>query len=120
MRSGRDRDVVAYHHVLHNEARDTLRDVRVYLTVPENDDDQAIESDRIEPFGRDVHVSNRRDEYGNQLKRVAIAEIKSGEDMRIGSSCEVILRPPARVDVSRKSRKSYDGGESDAGLSGPE
>ncbi|HPF39784.1 MAG TPA: transglutaminase domain-containing protein [Phycisphaerae bacterium] len=99
---------VAYHHVLRNRSRDTLRDVRVYLTVPSNDDYQTIEGFRVEAFGRPVHISNRHDEYGNTLKRVAIPEIKPGEEARVGFTCEVTLRTPKQADVSGASKGSYD------------
>lgn len=102
-----DRYEIAYHHVLRNRTKEPQRDVRVYLTVPPNDAYQAIEDFRVETFGNNVHISNRHDEYGNALKRVAILEIKPGEEVRVGFSCKVVLRPPPVARLGRKSKKSY-------------
>lgn len=104
---GGNRYEIAYHHVLRNHTKQPLRDVRVYLTVPPNDDYQAIEGFRVETFGNTVHISNRRDEYGNELKRVAIAEINPGEEVRVGFSCVAILRPPATASLTGQSKKTY-------------
>lgn len=110
-----DRYEIVYHHVLRNRTKEPQRDVRVYLTVPPNDAYQTIEGFRVETFGNNVHISNRRDEYGNALKRVAIAEIKPGEEARVGFSCEVVLRPPPVARrLGRKSKKSY--ADADKGL----
>lgn len=103
-----ERYEVAYHHVLHNGSPGVLRNVKVYLTVPADDDYQTIEGFRIETFGKPFHISNRRDEYGNALKRVVIPEIKPGEHVRVGFTCEALLRPPKQANLLKKTKGSYE------------
>ncbi len=102
-----ERYEIAYHHVLRNHTKQPLRDVRVYLTVPPSDGYQSIGGFRVETFGHDVHISNRRDEFGNALKRVVIPEIAAGAEVRVGFSCEAVLRPPTVARFDSPPKKSY-------------
>jgi transglutaminase-like putative cysteine protease len=90
---------VTYHHVLRNKTDAILKDVVVYLPVPESDAYQQVTEFRVER-DRPVHISNRTDEFGNKIKRVAIAEIAPKTDVEVGFSCLVSLQPPAVVEVN--------------------
>jgi transglutaminase-like putative cysteine protease len=91
---------VCFHHTLHNRTDRELRDVRVYLPVPQSDAYQRIADFRVE---RDtpVHITNRTDGFGNKLKRVTIGSIPPGASVRVGFSCTVALSEPMKVDLGR-------------------
>lgn len=89
---------VFYHHVVRNKTDRELKDVIVYVPVPESDEYQQVEGFRIERRVP-VHISNRTDAFGTRIKRVAVSSLPPGSEVEIGFSCVVRLGPPVRVSL---------------------
>lgn len=89
---------VTYHHVLRNKTDAVLKEVIVYLPIPESNEYQQVTDFRVER-DRPVQISNRTDEFGNKIKRVAIADFPAKGEVEVGFSCLVTLRQPAKVEV---------------------
>ncbi len=89
---------VVYHHLLRNKTDSELKDVVVYVPVPQSTPYQQVTDFAVERTAA-VHISNRTDEFGNKIKRVAIASIPPKGEVEVGFSCVVSLGPAARVDI---------------------
>lgn len=87
---------IVYHHKLRNRTQAPLKEVVVYLPVPQSDEYQQVRDFRVER-DRAVRISNRTDAYGTKIKRVAIADLQPNEEVDVGFSCVVQLAPPRRV-----------------------
>ncbi len=90
---------VVYHHLIRNKTDAELKEVVVYLPVPWDDEYQQVSDFRVER-DRPVRISNRTDEFGNRIKRVAIANVPPKGEVEVGFSCVVALGPPAKVDLT--------------------
>ncbi|MEX2219371.1 MAG: transglutaminase family protein [Phycisphaerales bacterium] len=98
---------VFYHHTLRNRTDRELRDVIVYLPVPQSDACQRVEGFRIER-NTPVHISNRTDAFGTKIKRVAVASIPPKGEVEVGFSCTVRLSPPAKVNLEPAKAAAAD------------
>jgi transglutaminase-like putative cysteine protease len=89
---------VFYHHKLKNRTQATLKEVIVYVPVPESDAYQEVREFRIER-DRPVRISNRTDAYGTRIKRLEIADLEPGAEIDVGFSCVVSLGAPPRIEL---------------------
>jgi transglutaminase-like putative cysteine protease len=87
---------VFYHHTLKNTTIHELKDVRIYIPVPESDSSQQVFDFRIERTAP-VSISNRTDPFGTKLKRLQVASLVPGAEIDVGFSCTVRLPPPPKI-----------------------
>lgn len=98
---------VVYHHAVRNTTDRELRDVVVYLPVPQSDAYQQVEDFRVER-SVPVRISNRTDEFGTKIKRVAIESLPPRGEAEVGFSCTVRLAPPAKVALNTSKPADLD------------
>lgn len=92
---------ITYHHLIRNKTDQDLKEVIVYLPVPPSDAYQQISDFHID-CDRPVQISNRTDEFGNKIKRIAVAPLKAKEELDVRFICVASLGPPVKADLQAR------------------
>ncbi|MBN1341047.1 MAG: transglutaminase domain-containing protein [Phycisphaerae bacterium] len=99
---------VRYVYRLTNKLDRELKDVRVYIPIPETSPRQEIRSLEIVVPDASCEKRTVTDQYGQKLCRIVVPRLGPKAATEVGFDCEAVLRPRPRVRLDRARAGGLD------------
>jgi transglutaminase-like putative cysteine protease len=93
---------IYYQHWIKNRTDETLENVKVYIPVPQGSAYQQISDFQIELWGQPFKTTIEHDRFDQPLAHIWIPQIKPGQALEVGYSCDVTLNHVDRIELRRE------------------
>ncbi len=94
-----ERFQIVCRHLVRNDSDAALRNIRIYLAVPDSGPAQEVTALTIERDGRPTPALTTKDRWGTSVATFILDQLDPGAEATVGFTCEVILHPPPRFTI---------------------